>query len=414
MSMLIDATATSSSVPTAAYSVDTSKGSVNGEVSKQWMARPGDERFDTLTDLFNAKKAYHDAATEYRCATDSDSLMLTGPDDVQSLADMERLYLHTKIKNGGDVQRVATMSPTHYSFTQLCRLADAPASYMRKMPTPIVADSLNYNLHYQREREAIKLLFNDEQLHAATGPNYGRIPDHEIVRALMNMAGDGKGDSGHHWKAPGKLNWANGTYDPEDMGPREDRTFYGSDRDMFVFLVDDRRPIVVGKTRDGHDDHMFRGFYVQNSMVGARSLKIVAFYLRGVCMNRNLWGCEGFEEITIRHTSMAMDRWLEQAKPALESFSQASDRKLIESVQQAKAAKLAENDEAAVAFLKARNFSQFAIKSIMEESEVHEGTKLRTAWDFAQGITRFAQTKINTDDRLDVELEAKRILDKVA
>jgi hypothetical protein len=38
----------------------------------------------------------------------------------------------------------------------------------------------------------------------------------------------------------------------------------------------------------------------------------------------------------------------------------------------------------------------------------------RSAWDFAQGITAFARDEINQDTRLDMELEAKHILDKVA
>jgi hypothetical protein len=48
-----------------------------------------------------------------------------------------------------------------------------------------------------------------------------------------------------------------------------------------------------------------RGFYCWNSEVGSKTLGIASFYLRAVCMNRNLWGVENFEQITIRHSKFA-------------------------------------------------------------------------------------------------------------
>jgi hypothetical protein len=42
------------------------------------------------------------------------------------------------------------------------------------------------------------------------------------------------------------------------------------------------------------------------------------FYLRAICCNRIVWGVEGFEEITIRHSKYTPERWLDEAYPALE------------------------------------------------------------------------------------------------
>lgn len=44
------------------------------------------------------------------------------------------------------------------------------------------------------------------------------------------------------------------------------------------------------------------------SIAGTRSVKtldIASLYLRAVCQNRNLWGVEDFQEITIRHSNSA-------------------------------------------------------------------------------------------------------------
>lgn len=159
---------------------------------------------------------------------------------------------------------------------------------------------------------------------------------------------------------------------------------------------------------------MFRGFYIQNSEMGTRSLKLAAFYLRAVCMNRNLWGVEGFQDLTIRHTRLAPDRWLQQAVPALNSYANGSQTKLIEGVKAAKEAKLATNHEEALAFLADRKFSASKAKDILNKGALEEGRQPRSAWDFAQAITAHARDIPNTDERLAQELEARRILDKVA
>jgi hypothetical protein len=43
--------------------------------------------------------------------------------------------------------------------------------------------------------------------------------------------------------------------------------------------------------------------------VGAKTLGMASFYLRAVCQNRNLWGVEDFQEITIRHSKYAASRF---------------------------------------------------------------------------------------------------------
>lgn len=416
------------SAPTAPFTVDAMKGANRGEVSAQWAMRPRDQKFDTLGDLYNFKKGVWDRSFDTRLR--SNVIDVFGPDiaaiqraDFDSpeahraacQAAMRQMKVGFTHADGSDVQQVAEVAPTHWAFGQLAQLAGAPAAYMRKIPSQLASECMAYGLRYERQVEDIKLFSNSDELMAAQGPNYGRIPDHEVVEALMRIAGQGKGqDPQFHWKAPGRLSGDFKSYDPEAIGPAEDRTFYGSDRDMFVFLVDDRRPIVVGKTRDGNDDHMFRGFYVQNSMVGSRALKLCSFYLRGVCMNRNLWGVEGFTELSIRHTSQAPGRWLSEIVPALESYAAASDTKLIEGVERAKAKVLATKEDEAIAFLQRRQFNNRVAKAIYDQHEIEEGKPMRSVWDFAQGITAFARNRPNTDDRLDDELKAKALLDTVA
>ena len=134
-------------------------------------------------------------------------------------------------------------------------------------------------------------------------------------RRLCASLGNGTGDT--RWKVPGLLDWSNMTHNPFVEVTKDTTTLYASDRDVFLFLVDDAHPIEAGRLPNGDPDLYFRGFYAWNSEVGSKTLGIASFYLRAVCMNRNIWGAEGFEEISIRHSKFAGHRFAHQAAPAL-------------------------------------------------------------------------------------------------
>jgi hypothetical protein len=51
--------------------------------------------------------------------------------------------------------------------------------------------------------------------------------------------------------------------------------------------------------------------------VGSKTLGTVSVYLRAVCMNRNLRGVENFEEIPIRHSKFAAQRFAHEGHQSL-------------------------------------------------------------------------------------------------
>lgn len=377
------------------------KGEVHGAVSRQWLSRRPDEKYLSLTALLKQMKARRDASYELRL--DTSKIAFIAPDP-RTMADIHDLSVGLP---GGDV-----ISPTHYSFGQLCGLAKAPAGHYRTLPSQIVSDALTYGMRYNRATETVKLYSAGDELRAATGPEYGRIFDQEVVEAVMQIAGEGLGEA--RWKIPGVLDWGSMLYNPDAPVTIDSTTLYASDHDVFIFLVDDRNPVEVGKLRDGSPDLMFRGFYVTNSETGSSALKIVAFYLRAVCMNRNLWGVEGFEEISMIHSKYAPSRFIEEARPALQSFASGSTRKLIDGVNAAKAAKVADTQDDAISFLAARKFTRAQIAKVLDTHEREEGRPARSVWDMAQGITAVARDIPHTDDRIGFELEARKLLDKVA
>jgi hypothetical protein len=137
-------------------------------------------------------------------------------------------------------------------------------------------------------------------------------------------------------------------------------------------------------------------------------------YLRGVCMNRNLWGVENFEEIKIRHTKFAPDRFAMEARPALQSFANGSTHSFIEGVQAAKDARIAKDDEERLDFLTKRaGLSGRMAKAASARHFKEEGRPVETVWDAAQAITAIARDVPHQDARIQVERKAGALLDKV-
>ena len=382
------------------FRVDISRGERIGRVSSEWFSRPDDERYLSLTELYDAVKARADRAKAR--TVESRAVRVEA-----NREDAERLSLFVP----GQEQSIA---PTHWSFGQLCSLVGAPASYMRQLPAPLAGINLQHGLLSHRA-ELVKTLEAEDgriELRAVTGPDYGRIWDHELVAAVMKIAGNGVGDT--MWKVPGVLDWATMTHNPFVDVTKDTTTLYASDRDVFLFLVDDTHPIEAGRLPNGEPDLYFRGFYCWNSEVGSKTLGIASFYLRAVCMNRNLWGVERFEEISIRHSKFAAQRFAHEAAPALTSFANSSPAPFVAGIKAAREKIVARTDEDRETFLRKRGFSKAETGKIIETVLQEEGRPPESLFDFVQGMTAHARTKPHQDTRLDLEGKARTLLERAA
>lgn len=203
MKMITDANGTDNGqqqTASSGFRVDISRGERVGRVSSEWFSRPDDERYLSLTELYDAVRARADRATARTVESRAVKVEASGDN-------AERLSL---IVPGQD-QPVA---PTHWSFGQLCSLVGAPATYMRQLPAPLAGINLQHGLLSHRA-ELVKTLEAEDgriELRAVTGPDYGRIWDHELVAAVMRIAGNGTGDT--MWKVPGVLDWTTMRHNP--------------------------------------------------------------------------------------------------------------------------------------------------------------------------------------------------------
>lgn len=385
----------------------TSRGTRNGAVSSQWCSRPQDQRFTSLTALhgFTKDLADNSLADVYRS---NELRVLASQDDADTL----RVVL-PKTANSKEL----VIDPSHFAFGQLCSLTGAPAKWLRKIHAKMAALNLQYALANHKAEMVKGYVHSGEtqSLRAVTGPDYGRIFDHAIVAEVMKIAGDGTGKDGFHWKVPGCIDWSKNVgegmvyYNPMVDITKDSTTLYASDRDLNITLVDDLHPIEIGTLPNGKPDLVFRAFTLRNSEVGFTTYELDTCIIRGVCMNRNFWGEENRQTVTIRHSKYAERRFLEETMPALEAYATASTGPLLEGIIAAKSLIVARNEEERVEYLRKRGFTKETAQAAVDACLAEEGHPAESVFDFVQGLTAVARNLPHQDARLDLEKRAAKL-----
>lgn len=364
---------------------------VDSRASREWFARPDDQRFLSLEALRESVIARRDRA--YTVATPTKGLRIAvagdDADDLRLLAD--------------DHGRDREMIPTYWAFGQLCTLAGgAPASWMRRLPAPLAAINLEYGLSTLSTSEASLVLGDggenageDGHVRALTSQTYGRIWDSEVVDAVMRVNADGR------WKVPAA------SYATKE--PKRASTLYASDRDVFVFLVDPDHAIDI----PGESEPLFRGFYTWNSEVGASTFGLSTFMYQRVCDNRTIWGVSDQKELTIRHTGGAPQRFGYEGRRMLQRYANEDSSRIIEGVAAAKATTTGANKDEVVEWLAKKGFTVNLARKAVDSATAERGGA-GTVWDVVNGLTAMARSIPHADTRVDLEQRAGRLLSQAA
>ena len=366
------------------------------QASRQFATRPADQRFVSLSDMLAKMSLNRVTSKTQDCSTRQLTAM---PDPI----DNRGLVLASP--------RGTLITPTHWSFGQLCAKAGAPAAYLRKLPSPMAADCLNYGLKLNGEPEDIALYMRRDGVEsisaqAVTSQRYGRIYNDEVTRKVMQMVGDGTGrDSA--WSVPGFFG------KPLDEITNANTTLYAGDRDMFIFLADEQNKIEIPNRRDGATGLLSRGFFVWNSEVGASTFGIAAFLFDYVCCNRIVWGATQYSEINLRHTSGAPDRFIEQAAPVLQAYSQGSAKPVHEIIRLAQETRCDSNGTSVDDFL-AKRFTAKMAKTLQAVSMAEEQHPIETLWDASCAVTAHAKSVVNQDERVQWERAGGELLQLAA
>ena len=356
------------------------------QANKQWATRPDEERFLSLHEMLAAAETRR--AISRASIVSSRSLRCVATDNGRDLALVG--------PNGNQV------TPTHWSFGQLAQLAGAPGGYLRDLPAALAADCVDFGLQ-TRDIEDVGVLLtradDSVQLRAATGPRYGRIWDSDVIGALVDRFGDGvTGD----WRVPGIRG-------QQVEVTKQTTTLYAGDRDMFVFLADEQNRIELPNRRDGKTGSLARGFFVSNSEVGGGTLRLKAFLFDFACENRIVWGAHELDEIAIRHTASAPDRFIEELRPALVEYAGATSAATVGVLKAAQASKL----ERADVWLAGR-FGPRVAQRIQHAHALDEGRPIETVWDAVTGATAYARSIPHQAERVELETKAGQLLELVA
>lgn len=357
--------------------------------SNQWASRPDEERFTSLPAMLAASKARRER-----------SLSRVLPNRQLEARPIEGERDGLALMGNG-----VPMLPSHWAFGQMAGLVGAPASYLRTLPAPMVADCLNFGLLKQRsvqEVGTLAIMGEDgapAELAAATGPNYGRIWNDTVIEALIKRFGDGVTGA---FTVPGEFGKAVEV-------TKANTTLYRSDRDMFVFLADEKNRIELPNRRAGRTGSLARGFFVWNSEVGAASLGIGTFLFDFVCCNRMVWGATDYAEVRLRHTSGAPHRWIEEVAPAIEAYAEASTRSITDALTAAQNKRIGDEHDVDV-FLRKR-FTVGQSDAIKLAHLAEEERPIETIFDAVTGATAYAKRIKHQDARVDLERKAGKLIE---
>jgi hypothetical protein len=361
------------------------------QASHQWATRPDDERFISLTDMAGH---FHRVKQESRQSVIPSRRIqaLPAPDH----KGLDVVLDHHAVEH-------AHVAPTHYAFGQLATLAGAPPSYLRSLPAPIAADCVNYGLQFNRENEDVGVLTQDNGsriLRAATGPRYGRIWNADVVGTLVERFGDGVTGN---WRVPGE-------FGRDVVVTKANTTLYASDRDMFVFLADEKNRIELPARRNGKAGSLARGFFIWNSEVGDKTFGLGTFLFDYVCCNRIVWGAWNYNEVRIRHTASAPDKFLGEMQPAITAYAHAKASNVVEAIEAARQKRV---DDKLDDFL-AQRFGKRLVAPIKAVHEAEEGRPIETLWDVTTAATAYARGIEHQDRRVEIEREAGKLLKAAA
>lgn len=349
---------------------------------REWATRPPDERFASVSTLF-------DAARDRRARTDE---RIVETNQFRTEAETDNALVLCEASG-------RTAALTHWSFEQLATIAGAPPKYLRTLPAKIASSAINYGL--QRHGREAHQLFEDRDepwtLHAITSQRYARVHHAELAARVLDLMAEHDA-----WHLP--LGYKDGVYGAELVPSGA----YLGDRDMFLLLVDGNRDLQ--DPTDRSHAGLFRGFILRNSDVGAAALTLDVFLYRMICGNNIIWGFQHVAGFRRRHVGASIhEAWtfsLDGVRAALDA-DVGSDRTMI---LRATTHELGPSRDAVLDAVTTRlDLSQKQAADAYGLAEQFEPNP-RSVWGYVQGLTRLSQRTAWQDQRFALDRAASRLL----
>jgi len=234
-------------------------------------------------------------------------------------------------------------------------------------------------------------------LRAITSDQYARIWNYEVAERLMGLESQGWSPAGVDIRAKA----SNESSESLDL--------YASDHDMFVFLCN---PNLTVDER-GSDGAVYKGLIVENSEVGASSLRVTYFLYREKCGNHIIWGARDVSEVNVRHVGNARYRWdrfaVQLRKYADESVSDI-EAKIAKS--QSRIIAATKDEVLNTLFgMRALGLSRKTLELGYDAVNVAQDGERNTQWAMVQGLTRYSQTIPYADKRTEIDKAAGKLME---
>lgn len=371
----------------------------------QWATRPDDERFWDLAEMHSALEYMRSQAREETISYGR-LMPMQGP---------------CMLAPSG-----ASMQFTHDAFTRYATDVGIPAEYARQVgqDNPSLLRDMLCHAHARHASREVKLLVhqNGAQLvRAVTGPRYRRVWHDGLVQWCQMMEGQG-------WSVPparpsrtgGRVRPAG----PDDVlkGRKSNLSIkegdmigpaglYASWTDMFVFMVDENRPVML----TGRSYPMYRAFMLADATDGTASLRVTAFLYDVVCGNHILWGAHEIADLRLRHQGEGMQARLTADQSKLLAWSSAGTSDLTAAIQVQQGRLLGPGKPEVIDACRGLDIPAKLAAQAFDLAEAYADIHgdPRSAWGMMSGLTRLSQT-IHAGDtaaRLVIDTQAARLLE---
>ena len=349
---------------------------------REWATRPPDERFASVSALYEAARVRRDRTEErvietrqfHTEAPTPDGLVLREPSGL-------------------------TAGLTHWSFEQLAAIAGAPPKYLRTLPADLASSAINHGLRRHHRDEHVLYAERAEPwtIHAVTSQRYARVHHDELAARVLDLMAECPA-----WQLP--LGYKDGVYGAEKVPSGA----YLGDRDMFLFMVDGNRDL--DDPTDASHAGLFRGFILRNSDVGAAALTLDLFLFRAVCGNNLIWGFQHVAGFRRRHIGTSIHgAWAESlisVRAALDASLDDDRTRILRATRQELGATREEVLEAATTGLDLSRKQALEAYGLADAFEPNP----RSVWGYVQGLTRLSQRTPWQDARFTLDQAASRLL----
>ena len=320
--------------------------------------------------------------------------------------DNEKVVIFAKNERDakGKLVKGTRFEMTHWAFNQLCTRITCPAEFMRRLPADLATRNLNQCVE-DTNMQKVQLLTRENgktEMRAVNSEGYGRIWNADILEQVVETYGDGVSAS-NRFRVPGE-------FGKRVVVDKDNTTLYMSDRDMFVFLTDEENRVELPNRRNGEAGSLARGFYFWNSEVGAKTFGVATFYFDYVCANRIIWGCEEVQQIKMRHSKFAPERFAREVLPGLTMFAEGSSLGIQDAIQEARKVTFETPETVSEFMMEKLHLNKKVTDKVNFVHMLEEERPIENMWDLVTGLTAYARNVPYQNERVLVEAQAGELL----